>query len=172
MRLIEGLLDTQVTRSRNRRNPAQQFVGELAVVRQVVAGYLDVDRGRKAEIQDLAHDVRRKKRKIHAGKLFSQLQTQIVDILFGRPMSRVQRDQNVGVRGTGRGGVAVRKIDAAVGQTNIVNNGGEVVRRDLFPYEASDPVAKIRGLLDARAGPAAHMQFKLPRVDAGEEIAS
>ena len=58
---IEGLLDAQVGRARDHLDPAQQLVGKAAVVLEVISGHLDVNRRRQAKIQNLAHDVRRKK---------------------------------------------------------------------------------------------------------------
>ena len=86
--------------------------------------------------------------------------------------SCVQRDQNVGIGGAGRRGVAVRKIDAAVGQADVVDDAGYFARRNLFAYEAFDPVAKTRGLFNSRAGPRAQVQLELSGVDPGKEIPS
>ena len=104
------------------------------------------------------------------GNCSRQLQAQIMDILFRRSMVRVQADQNVGVRRSGGGGIAVGEVDAAVGQADVVDDAGDFARWNLLTYEALDPVAEARGLFDSRAGPRPQMQFELSGVDARKEI--
>src|SRR3984893_16110253 len=87
-------------------------------------------------------------------------------------MTGIQRDQDVRVRGPGWGGVAIREIDAAVGQANVVDDAGNFTRRNLFPDEAFDPVTKICRLFNPSAGPPAHVQLELSGVDHWKEIPS
>ena len=63
-----------------------------------------------------------------------------MDIPFRRLMFRSQADQNVGVRRSGRGGIAVRKVDAAVRQADVVDDAGDFAGRNLLAYEAFNAV--------------------------------
>ena len=58
-----------------------------------------------------------------------------------------KRHQNVRVRCADRSGIAVGKIDAAVGQTDVVNDAVNFVCRNLLPNRLLDQVAKIARFL-------------------------
>ena len=59
LRHVERLLDAQVGRSRHILDLLHQLLGQIAVLSHCVADHLDIDWRRQAEVQDLAHHVRR-----------------------------------------------------------------------------------------------------------------
>ncbi len=58
-------------------------------------------------------------------------------------------------------GIAVGKVDAAIGQPDVVDDAGKVLRWNLLADGLLDQVAKPRGFFDARAGAGAQVQFEL-----------
>ena len=56
-RLLEGLLDARVGDAGNALDPRQHCVGVGSVRCQIVADHLQIDRRRRAEVQDLADHV-------------------------------------------------------------------------------------------------------------------
>src|SRR5438552_17769216 len=67
-------------------------------------------------------------------------------------------------------GIAVGKIDAAVRQSDIVDNACNLIGRNLLAIETLDAVRETCGLLNARAGASTDMQFELTRVNFEEEV--
>src|SRR5438445_8671117 len=84
--LIERLLNAQIDSAGHVTELLQQSVGELAGRFEVGSHDLDVDRRGQAEVQNLADNVGRKKRKRHTREFVSQPEAQIVNILVGRVM--------------------------------------------------------------------------------------
>jgi hypothetical protein len=79
-------------------------------------------------------------------------------------------DENIGIARADRRRGAVGQVDAAVGQAQIVHDGGDLARFDGLAERLLHLVAKNRGLLDARPRGGAQVQLELPGVDAREEI--
>ena len=129
--LVEGLLDTQIHRAGNEFQLVQQVVREHAVGRQIAADDLNIDGSGKAEIEDLADDVRGQEIKSDAGKILGQFDAQIVDVFGGGTMILGKLGEDIGVAGANRRGIAVGKIDAAVGQADIVDHADQFGRRNL-----------------------------------------
>ena len=75
-RAVERLLDARIGEARNVAQPAQQLLRIGEVRRQIGAADLQVDRRRRAEIQDLADDVGRQERERHAGEARRQFLAQ------------------------------------------------------------------------------------------------
>ncbi len=65
-RILELLLDARVGDARNMADLRKQLVGEGAAGVEVGAGDLDVERRRRAEIEDLADDIGGKERESRA----------------------------------------------------------------------------------------------------------
>jgi hypothetical protein len=81
-----------------------------------------------------------------------------------------ERDQDVGVAGADRCGVAVGQVDAAIGQPDVVDDGDQLVAWDGGADHLIDLVAQPGGLLDAGTGAPPQVQLELAAVDLGEEI--
>src|ERR1700738_1272655 len=71
---------------------------------------------------------------------------------------------------TDRSGIAVRKIDAAVGQAYVVDDVVDFIGRNLLSDRPLDLIAKIGGFLDAHSGRRAQMKFERAAVNAGEKV--
>src|SRR3981081_77796 len=83
-----------------------------------------------------------------------------------------QGHQNVGVRAAHRRRIAVREIDAAVGQAYVVNYVLDFARRNLPPNRLLHLIAKVGGFFNAHSSGGAHMKLETAGVDAGEEVAA
>ncbi len=87
-------------------------------------------------------------------------------------MAVLQREQQFSIEGADGAGVAVREVDAAVGNAQVVEDGLELVGRHQLADGDFHPVGQARGFLDAGAGGGAHMQADLPRIHGREEVAA
>src|ERR1700735_3145667 len=168
--LVEGLLNTQVHDSRNKFELIQQVVGELPVGLKIAAHNLHVNGGRQSKIQNLADDIGGQEIKSHAGKFFVELQANVMLVVRSRMMVFGESHQNVGVARTYRRGVAVREVDAAVRQANVVDNRAKLRLRNLFAGGVFHVIAKRRGLFEARSGGSAQVQFEFAGINRGEKI--
>src|SRR2546430_13143913 len=172
---IERLLNANVDGAGDVAEFTSEFLREQVVALLVCRGAQDGDvdgRGR-AEVQNLGNDVRGLKVELHAGKLLRQLFSQGVDV-FGRALRTfaLELNQNFRVRRADGSGVAVREIDATVGQTDVVENGDKFVFGDRFTNGLIDLIDQASGFFNAQAGARAHVKADLTGVDAWEEIAA
>ena len=81
-------------------------------------------------------------------------------------------DLYIGVSGTngGRGAVGL-KIDATVRNADIVDDRGQIIRREIWRrISSSMRSTNGRRFLDARAGGRTQMELELAAIDAGEKI--
>ncbi len=81
-----------------------------------------------------------------------------------------QGHKNICVRCANRRRIAVGKIDAAVGQPDVVDNIVDFARRNLLPNRLLDLIAKVGGLLNAHSGRSTHVKLEGAAVHAGEEV--
>ena len=124
----------------------------------------------KSEIQNLADDIGRQKVKSDAGKILGQLDAQVVDIFLRGMMVSRKLGEDIGVSRSDRRGIAVGKIDAAVGKPDIVDEADQFGLRNLLANVGFHAIAKRGGFFDARAGGRAHVQLELAAIDAREKI--
>ena len=82
----------------------------------------------------------------------------------------IERDEDFRVGGPDGAVVAVRSIDAAVGQADVVDDAHEFARRNLAADALVDQIGEARCFLDAGAGSGAEMQVDLPVVAARKEV--
>ena len=149
--VLERFLDARIGNPGNMANLRQQLVGEGAVRVEVVAGDLDVDRRGRAEIENLADDVRRKEGEGRARKRLRKLLAQRLHISVGRGRPLAQTDEHIGVEDADRSRCCCSEIDAADRQADVVDDarqrsGGMIVRISVRPGR-SEP----RRFLDSRA---------------------
>jgi hypothetical protein len=119
-RAIGRLLDARIRDAGNPADPAQELVGVGEIGFEVGAADLQVDRRRRAEIQNLADDVGRQEREVHAGKQPRQLLAQGLDVFVRGPVAFAELDLDVAVRGTDHAGVVVGHVDAGNRHADIV----------------------------------------------------
>src|SRR5689334_247537 len=91
--------------------------------------------------------------------------------MLARPMTVPQRHEDLAVEGTDDARVAVRKVDAAVRDAEIVEYRLELVLRDQLADGDLDRIGDACRLFDARACRRTEMQANLAGVDAREEVA-
>ncbi len=169
-RIVGRLLDARIGDAGNPANPAQQLVGIGEIRGQIGAADLQVDRRRRAEIQDLADDVGRQEREGHARKGARQLLAQRLDVVVGRPMILLQLDLDVAVLRTDHAGVVVGHVDAADRHADVVGERLDFRRRNDLADRLLHVGELIGAFLDAGADLGAHMHQDLAGIDRGKEI--
>ena len=81
-----------------------------------------------------------------------------------------QGHKNVGIRCPNRSRVAVREIDAAVGQTYVVNNALDFARWNLLPNRLLHLIAKVGGFFNAHSRWSTQVKFESAAVNAGKKV--
>jgi hypothetical protein len=92
---VEGLLDARVGDPGYIFDLLEQPSRELLIPREVVADDLNVDGSGQTKVQNLADDVGRQEREGHAGKLFGQTNSQIVNVLSGLVVIHRESGQDI-----------------------------------------------------------------------------
>ena len=95
-------------------------IGEVR--RQIVAADLQVDRRRRAEIQDLADDVGRQERERQAREAARQFLAQPLHVFGRRAVPFAERDLDVAVLRADRAGVVVDRVDARQVRADVVDD--------------------------------------------------
>src|SRR5258708_27581559 len=148
-----------------------EFFSDQIISALVHGGYFHVDGRRRAEIQDLRHDVRGLKEKLHAGKTLRKLFAQIIDVHAGGLSAHFfQLHKKFRVGAPDGASIAVCEVDAAVRQADIVENRSQLVLRDGFADDAVHLVAEPGRSFDAQARASAHVEANLSGVDLRKEI--
>ena len=111
-----------------------------------------------------------KNAKRHTRKLFRERQTKLVNVVVRGMVLGGKSHKNVGVRCADWSRIAVRKIDAAVGQTYVVDDVVDFACWNLLSNRLLDLIAKVGGFLDAHSGGRAQMKFERAAVNAGKEV--
>ena len=150
-------------------------VAELRGVRPVVgevrAGDRDLDRRRRAEAHDLAHDVGRLEREPHVGHLARErLAEPLLEALDGDARPRLQGDAEHDFLGPARplvDGVdrIARRDDADVADRDL-----DVLRPTSCRSSSSAAMRDLLGLLDPRAGRGPDAELEPAGVDLGKDL--
>ena len=152
------------------RQLAQQIVGDLGRRLGVVPGNLHVDGRGRTEVEDLSNNVCCEKRERHAGIFLTQLLPQRAHVVGRRMVIVVQGDKDVAIGGADNAGVAVRKVDAAIGQAQRIDHAAELCFGYGLTDDILDAVGKPRRLFDAQAGWRMEVQLDLATVHIREEV--
>src|SRR5579862_4971894 len=99
-----------------------------------------------------------------------EFHAQRADVIVRRSMLGGQLDQYVRVARANRRRIAVRKIQAAVREPNVVDDRLQFGTRKLRTNVVLGAVAKRRRLFNAGASRGAHVKSELTAIDAGEKI--
>ena len=126
--LVERLLDSCVGDARHAGDAGEKSVGIGAVLLQIVAHDLQIDRCRQTEIDDLGDNIRGQQGKHGAGEQVRQDFAH--PALVAGSGGVFQGNQDVGILYPDGAGIAVSEIDAADRHANVVNDRVEVRRRD------------------------------------------
>ena len=171
-RLPGRLLDARIGHAGDMADLRQELVGVGIVRAEIVAADLQIDRRRRAEIEDLADDIGGQKREGHAGETARQLIAQATDVAGGRRVPLVERDLDVSVRLADRAGVVVDRVDRRKIGADIVHDRRHFGRRDHLADRLLHIGETRCGFLDTHADRRPHMQQHLAAVDLREEIAA
>src|ERR1700676_929800 len=120
------------------------------IVGHVGTDDLNVNRGRKTEVQKLGDDVSRLEEERGGGESLWQLFAQLLYVIGSRVMLLLKRDQDFRIEVTHCFAIAVGKIDSAGRQADIVENATEFRSW----YQLANDVFRLTGdpsrLFDAR----------------------
>src|ERR1700722_5208802 len=167
---VERLLYVHIDGAGNVTQASSDALCDCEVGVGIEAGDRDVDRGRRAEVQDLRDDVGGLKEKLDAGKAARQLSAKFVDVIGGGAMIFIKLDEDFAVGRAESAGVAVTKIDAGIRDAEVVEKGLQFVRGNGLANRGVDLVGQPRGFFDAQAGARAEVHADLAGVNFGEEI--
>ena len=133
---------------------------------------LNIERSGQTEVQNLGDHIDGQSVKLGAGKLLRKVGKQSCYILIRRIVIRSQRNSDIRVRRTNGSRRAVRQIQTAVGQTDVVDDACYFLLRDLSSYFVIDQVAEPCRFLNPCASMSTNMNQKLAAVYAGKEVLS
>ena len=119
-RIVRRLLDARIGDAGNPADLGQQIVGIGEVGADIGAADLQVDRRRRAEVQDLADDVGRQEGEADAGEQPRQLLAQHAHMLLGRLVAFLQLDLDVAILRADHAGVVVGHVDAGDRHADVV----------------------------------------------------
>src|SRR5882757_134843 len=170
VRLIEWLLDSRVGNPGNVLDSFEQRIRIGLIARQIIAGYLNVDRSGQPEVQNLADHVGGQERKRHAGKLFGQADTQVMNVLSRFMVIDRESYENIGIRRAHCSRVVVGDVDAAVCKPDIVDHIGDFAWGQLLSDGLLNEIAEARGFLNARASWRSEVKVERAAVDGREEV--
>src|SRR5712664_685756 len=147
---------------------ADQIVSAL-----VHTGHFHINGGGSSEIQNLRDDVGRLEEKLHARETLWEFLAQVIDVHTGRLAAYFfQLNQDFRVGAPNRARVAIRKIYAAVGQADVVEDRGQFVFWDGFPDDAIDLIGETRGFFNTQTRASPHMQADLAGIHFWKKIAA
>src|SRR3984957_11286538 len=151
-------------------NLRKELGGESATRVEVIAGDLDVERRWRAEVENLAHNIRGKEREGCARKGLRELLAQGLHVSVGRGRPLAQTHEYIGVEDADRSRVLVREVDAADWQPDVVDDARHPVGRDNRTNFLFDLVGQPRRFLDSRSRRGSHVDFKRAGIDRRKKV--
>ena len=156
----------------NCRDALPEFLGDLQVLRAVVADGADVDLRRQAEIEDLRDDVGRLEIEGRVGEGGGKHLAQLADIVCRRRVAVLQLHLDHAVIGPDGRAVGKGEIIGPRRKPDIVDDEAALVFGNDLPDLVLDRLEDPLGGFDAGAGRCADMELDQPAVDEREEVAS
>src|SRR6476646_2338108 len=89
-----------------------------------------------------------------------------------RVMLRCERDHDVRILGSNRRRIAVGKIDAAIGQANVIYDAAQLLRWDLLSNFIFHAVTRGSGFFNAGSSWSTHMECEFAGIHRREKILS
>ena len=169
-RLADGLLHARIGNAGHTAQLAQDAIAESGGLVQIVAGDLYVNRGRGAEIQNLADNIGGREGECHAGKIARQFLAQPPHIVGGGPVAFLQRDQDIAVAGADGAGIVIGDIGRAGGKTDIVDDRVHLAGGNDAADIGFDAGEFRQGVFQAGASRQTGVQHHLTGINGGEEI--
>ena len=171
--IVKCLVNVDVHSARNMTHLGGKFFADEIILPLVDPGNFHINGRRRSEIQNLRDDVCRLEEELHARKLLREPLAQVVDIPgSGLATFCFQLNENFRIGCSDGAGIAVRQIDAAVRNADIVEKSGDLFLWNGFANGAIHLIRKARGFFDAQAGACAQVQADLPGVHFRKEIAA
>ncbi len=116
LRLVDHLVNVNVGRAGDARNPVRELLGNLVVGVGVSPDHLQIDGRGKAEVQNLGGDIGRLEEEGHVGKPLAEAFAEQHLVIAGRAVLLLERNQDFAVgAGDGR--------DVALGETGPATYG-------------------------------------------------
>src|SRR6202008_1803390 len=149
---------------------AHQAASKLEICILIEALYLHIDGCGKPEVKNLRNDISLGKPELNASKLLRHLVPDRSYELVSGTMILFERDDDIAVCGAGGSTCVIGSINAAIGNTQIIDDTVELTSGDYLPQHAFDLIRCARGFFDA--GPSLHpdVHIEPPGIDAGEEV--
>src|SRR5882724_12523045 len=170
--LIKGLLNAEIRCSRNIFYASQQRVRKLPVRLQIIAHHLNINGGRQPEIQNLGNHIRRQEIERISRKGSRQFEPQVMHVPSCGVMLRRQSDHDVRILRSNRRRIAVRKIDTAIGQADVIDDAAQFLRRDLLADFVFYLVTQSRGFFNPRSGWRTHVQREFAAIHRWKKVLS
>ena len=148
----------------------QHFFRNRAVAIQIWSHDLDVDGRGQAEVQNLRNDIDGEYVERDARIIMCQHASEFFNILVRWPVFFRELDLDVGIGGADRRGGRVGKIQARVGQADVIDDGDDLIGGNVLADGAVDVIAKRGSLFDARTGAGPDVDLELPGIYGGEEV--
>src|SRR6185437_5467427 len=148
-----------------------QVLGNLIILRLSFSYDLDIDRRRQAKVQDLANDVRRLEEKFNAGELPWKLIAQLLYVFGSRAVVLLaQGEQDFGIRSANAAGGAVRVVDGAIRQPDVIEHCYQLIFGNPVADIVFNFIAKARCFFNPKTSTAAHMHAENAGIHFGKEI--
>ena len=93
-----------------------------------------------------------------------------MNVVIRRMVFDGQCHKNVGIRSAHRRGIAVGKVDAAVGEAYVVDHVLDLACRNLFPNCPLNLIAEVCRLFNTHSRRRMHVQFERAAVHARKEV--
>src|SRR5258708_4182966 len=170
--VVEWLLDVQVGQPGHLVQIRHDLLGDFVIRLNVASFNLDVNRRGQAEIQNLGHDVRRRKIESGPWELPRKLSTKNSNIISGGGMVPAQRHQHIGIVGSNHARGGVHQVIGTEWQADVVENAVDFFRRHFLANGRLYQVCKLRRILNACPGLRADMEAELTAIRIREEVLS
>jgi len=171
-RVLDLLMDMGVHNTGNGDNLAEQMLGDSVVVFWITTDDLEVDGSGQAKIQNLVGHVSGREEEGFFGKFLSELLSQQAGVLQGAPFARRERNLDVAVGIANSGGIGKCEIEAAVRQTNVIENHVDAALREKLANLIFDGGEDTLRFFDAGSGGRQDMQTHLAGIYVGEKVAA
>src|SRR5258708_24795156 len=170
--LVEQLVQVHVDSPGNHADLFGHPCRKREIARHVGTDDLNVNRRRQTKVQSLGDNVGRLKEERNTGEGLRQFLAQFLYVAGCRAVLGLKGDEDLGIEIAHGFAIAVREIDSARRQADVVENASQFRGR----YYASDDVFHVAGdtsrLFDSSARLRSHMEPQLAGIDGPPEVLS
>src|SRR5258708_2316934 len=170
--IVHQLLHGYIDGPGHMAHSVRDLLGDHIVLRVALTSQLDVNRRGLTKVKNLADNVGGLEKEFHARESFRQLASQAMNISLGGTMAGFQRHQDLGIGRADRSSIAVGKVDAAIRQSDIVQDRVDFFPGNLSPNLLLNLIDKPCRFFDSQTRAAADMKAELSGVYVGEKVAA